>query len=79
MHTYCTIHTCLQKERTWPKGCSIELLTGRLLGRSSDRQDKLDWGSETTTAVPLSKALNPHLLQRVCSVDKPVVPGSFQV
>lgn len=70
MHTYCTVHTCLQREKKWPKGCKSELLTGRLLGQSLNRQDKLDWGSETTTAVPLSKALNPHLLQRVRSVDK---------
>ena len=45
-----------------------------------DRQDKLDWGGETTAEVPLSKALNPHLLWWGGSVDQTAVAlGSFQV
>lgn len=51
-----------KKKRNWPKGYRGELLTERLSGQSSNRQDKLGWGRETTTEVPLSKALNPHLL-----------------
>lgn len=45
-----------------PKGYRGELLTERLAGHSSNRQDKLGWGRETTTEVPLSRTLNPHLL-----------------
>lgn len=55
-------------------------MTERLPGQSLNRQDKLGWGRETTTEVPLSKALNPHLLWRGCSVDQTVIVlGSFQV